>query len=440
MIRAIAAIVVICLALAGGCHSPGESAQNVVCGVVPADWPAGQAHPVAVPLPSGLQQEPALVARIQIEGSSGFRQVPAQIEPGGIAGDQPRAWVLIAASADDRGRKIAVRLAPGSPTGHLATSAHYDDPQVVVDSVLKYWQGTPSGNYRYPFTDYIHPVWGLDGEILTDLAPKDHLHHRGVFWAWVRHQAAGRPLGNWWVPNSGIACEPGAVRTTTGLVFAGFAASHFLKAVNKDGSPGEVAVRDRSYCQGRGRVLRDDVVCRVFPETKAGRAIDVDLTLVALADNVRIGGTLSLDKGYGGMTVRFAPAKDIRIVADGKPLAGDGVRQRACWADLTGIFTGPDGKPLPHRSGIALLVYPSHPDYPPEWLMRFYGVLNVSWPGLNLAEVPKDKPVRLGYRLLIHRGDAREADVEAQYRVFTADWKWQVAAEGAGDALQSRPL
>jgi hypothetical protein len=83
---------------------------------------------------------------------------------------------------------------------------------------------------------------------------------------------------------------------------------------------------------------------------------------------------------------------------------------------------------------------PNHPDYPPEWLMRFYGVLNVSWPGLNMAEIPRDKPVRLCYRLLIHRGDARETDVEAQYRIYTADWKWQVAAGGAGDALQSRPL
>lgn len=417
MIRAITAIAVLGLALAGGCQSPGQSGRPVVRGVVPADWPVGQAHPVAVPLPPGLEREPGLVAQIQIEGWPRYRQVPAQIEPGGIAGDRPRAWLLIAANADDRGKKITVRLEPGEHTGKPAASARYDAPQVIVDPVLKYWHGTPSGGFRYPFTDFIHPVLGLDGEVLTDLSPKDHLHHRGVFWAWVRHELAGKPLGSWWVPSSSLECEPGEVRTTTDLVFAGFAASHFLKTVNKDAAPGE-------------RFLRNDVVCRVFPRTNGGRAIDVDLTLAALTDDIRIGGTLTLDKGYGGMTIRFAPAKEVRIEADGKPLAGDGIRQRARWADFTGLFAGPDGKPLTHRSGIALLVYPSHPDYPPEWLMRFYGVLNVSWPGLNLAEVPKDKPVRLGYRLLIHRGETREADVEAQYRVFTADWKWQVAAEG----------
>lgn len=31
---------------------------------------------------------------------------------------------------------------------------------------------------------YFHPVFGLDGETLTDDFPKDHLYHRGMYWAW----------------------------------------------------------------------------------------------------------------------------------------------------------------------------------------------------------------------------------------------------------------
>ena len=31
---------------------------------------------------------------------------------------------------------------------------------------------------------YFHPVYGLDGEVLTDDFPKDHLYHRGMYWAW----------------------------------------------------------------------------------------------------------------------------------------------------------------------------------------------------------------------------------------------------------------
>ena len=32
--------------------------------------------------------------------------------------------------------------------------------------------------------EFIHPLYGLDGEVLTDDFPADHTYHRGVFWAW----------------------------------------------------------------------------------------------------------------------------------------------------------------------------------------------------------------------------------------------------------------
>ena len=33
---------------------------------------------------------------------------------------------------------------------------------------------------------YVHPLFGLDGEILSDDFPRDHLHHRGVSMMWPR--------------------------------------------------------------------------------------------------------------------------------------------------------------------------------------------------------------------------------------------------------------
>jgi hypothetical protein len=33
-------------------------------------------------------------------------------------------------------------------------------------------------------SSYMHPLYGLDCEVLTDDFPKDHYHHRGLFWAW----------------------------------------------------------------------------------------------------------------------------------------------------------------------------------------------------------------------------------------------------------------
>ena len=42
------------------------------------------------------------------------------------------------------------------------------------------------GNRKYavPRSDYIHPLYGLHGEVLTDDWVPDHPHHRGIYWAW----------------------------------------------------------------------------------------------------------------------------------------------------------------------------------------------------------------------------------------------------------------
>src|SRR5262245_21288573 len=33
-------------------------------------------------------------------------------------------------------------------------------------------------------SNYFHPLYGLDGEVLTDDFPQDHDYHRGLYWAW----------------------------------------------------------------------------------------------------------------------------------------------------------------------------------------------------------------------------------------------------------------
>ena len=59
-------------------------------------------------------------------------------------------------------------------------------------------------NERVPAKDarrsrgcYIHPLWGLNGEVLTDDFPADHYHHHGVFWAWP-HVEIGREKFDLW--------------------------------------------------------------------------------------------------------------------------------------------------------------------------------------------------------------------------------------------------
>ncbi|MGZ8921068.1 MAG: DUF6807 family protein, partial [Limisphaerales bacterium] len=54
-------------------------------------------------------------------------------------------------------------------------------PVLVYNHGVIHRAGVPTDRAR---STYIHPLYGLDGEVLTDDFPKDHYHHRGLFWAW----------------------------------------------------------------------------------------------------------------------------------------------------------------------------------------------------------------------------------------------------------------
>src|SRR4029453_5555034 len=43
---------------------------------------------------------------------------------------------------------------------------------------------SPKGPNAQSRSSYLHPLYGLDGEVLTDDFPKDHDYHRGLYWAW----------------------------------------------------------------------------------------------------------------------------------------------------------------------------------------------------------------------------------------------------------------
>ena len=72
------------------------------------------------------------------------------------------------------------------------------------------------------------------------------------------------------------------------------------------------------------------------------------------------------------------------------------------------------------------MAHPSHPDYAPEWITRYYGPINVAYPGLDMLALPDGKPLNLRYRFWVHRGGALDGKVAEQYAAYAADWKWKV--------------
>jgi hypothetical protein len=421
--------------IAGVVITPPAVHARQVHGVVPPDFPAGVGAPVLIPLELAGDADRAVRLAVQIGEQGETRRLTGQIEPADkMAGTPARVWLLWTGRDSDLGQPVSIRVLDGDAAGpgQLQSGASAgvsgetpdayqtleDDPRLKISTpdgapILSYWHGEPPADWRLPLTSFVDRLIGLDGERLIDVSPGDHLHHRGVFWAWVRVECQGKPIGDWWIPTN-IHLEPGALHHQDGPVFSRFVARHDWIHQPKGTSEGKPFITEQ-------------VICRTFRTTSAGRAIDIDLALLALEDGVRLGGQTYNDKGYSGLCVRFAEATGVEIESDQFDIRKDTNGLKATWVDWTGIFAGPDGKPLDHRSGGAVFVDRSHPTYPAEWITRFYGPIGVSYPGLPMVEVSRTEPLRLRYRIWIHRGDATEGLVAEQFRAYNADWKWEAS-------------
>jgi hypothetical protein len=264
-----------------------------------------------------------------------------------------------------------------------------DRPVFVYNHGVLTNAGAPADRAR---SSYLHPIYGLDGEVLTDDFPKDHYHHRGLFWAWPHVRVGDEEFDLWALKG---------IRT------------QFERWLKRDaGKQAAVLGVQNGWLVGNRKVVDEQVWMRVWPATAEGQAMDVELTWIPLDKPLTLRGAEG--KSYGGLTLRYAPAKETIITTPDGRTREDLTIARLPWADLSAQFAG-----APAPSGAAIFIDPAHPDYPPEWLTRHYGCLCVGWPGVKERTFPPGKPIHCRYRVWIHRGAPEAAKLGQAYQDYT---------------------
>lgn len=246
-------------------------------------------------------------------------------------------------------------------------------PVMVYNQGVISKAGVPANRAR---STYVHPLYGLDGEVLTDDFPKDHYHHRGLFWAWPHVKTGGQEYDLWLL--QGVE-------------------QRFERWLEKTGGAKAVLAIENGWYAGERRIMKEEVTFTVHPERGNSRAIDIALVLTPQGEALSLAGAEG--KSYGGLTLRFAPRQNTVITTPLGTGSEDLPMTRLPWADLTAEYPG-----MAQPSGAAIFVSTSHPDYPPMWLTRHYGVLCLGWPGVDAKSLEPGSPTRLDYRLWIHRG------------------------------------
>jgi hypothetical protein len=261
---------------------------------------------------------------------------------------------------------------------------------------------------------YLHPLRTADGKIVTRSYPmeavpgeaKDHPHHRGL---WITHGLVNEV--DFWANETN---QKGAGKAGRGEVVTRRITK--LESGKKKGVIG--ASFEWQDPSGKGLLAEQRTM--TFYSHPTDRIVDFDLTLTAL-DEVTFGDTKE-----GMFAIRLAT--ELEEKHSGKMLSADGKEgekavwgTRSPWVDYAGTMNG-------ERVGLAILDHPSNPRHPTYWHSRGYGLFAANPFGVRDFERDKTKngdmklakgeSVRFRYRLIIHPGNASEANIAEAFTKY----------------------
>ena len=340
-----------------------------------------------------MQLIPALAPNGEPDNSSG-RLVAAIPPREGATGDRRFALRPAAATAEG-GNPAAFRLVDVDDKSLGVFDG--EEPVLVYNHGVITCERVPETDHRRSRSCYIHPLYGISGEVLTDDFPQDHYHHHGIFWTWPHVGMEGQEH-DLWAGNTirqqfvkRLACRAGPVAAVVGM--------------------------ENGWFVGDRKVMVERVWITAHKVAADTRALDIQLVFIPTDKPVTLWGAEG--KSYGGLTMRFSPPSirdPATMIAVQEGVTDvDLSESPQPWADYTSKLGGHDTP-----SGASVFIGSDHPGYPPTWLLRHYGPLCVGWPGVTAETFEPGKPIRLNYRVWIHKSVVAVEEIQRAYDGYLA--------------------
>lgn len=265
------------------------------------------------------------------------------------------------------------------------------------EKVLFYQARTKSMDGEYARANYFHPLYNVDGYEMTEDFPKDHLHHRGIFWTWHQTTIGEKHIGDAWECKEFIwdVIEFGTIKSNEN--------SLTMQAKTLWKSP--------SWTDNNGILkpfMKEIAEVTIHKKNMNFRIIDFEISLLALEENVKIGGSDNA-KGYGGFSVRMKMPKDIKFeAAAGEVVPITNQIDAGSWMNISGSLAA-NGR----EGGVIIINHPENPMYPEKWILRKKGSMqNPVYPGRQPVLLSSKNPTILKYRLVIYVGEMQNNQLE----------------------------
>ena len=257
---------------------------------------------------------------------------------------------------------------------------------------------------------YITRMWPMETVAEEEKIAKDHRHQRGL---WFAHAKVNN-LDFWNIDTANIAPYN---RPDRGKIVL-----QKLGEVKSGGKQGSISATFAWQNQQGETLLTESRRMTFFADPKL-RTVDFDITLTAV-QKVTFG-----DEKDGLFGVRLRPVLQekggtgVITNAEGLTTEKQAWGKPSNWCDYSGQIQG-------EKLGVAILDHPANLSHPVRWHVRDYGLFACN--PFGLAAFTNDKSqrkdtvlepgqaLRFRYRVVIHPGDAKTADIAAIWQKYAS--------------------
>jgi hypothetical protein len=245
---------------------------------------------------------------------------------------------------------------------------------------------------KYERSGYVHPLYGLDGNVVTEDMPEDHPYHRGIFWAWHQVIVNGKNVADGWMSDK-ITFEPGKIqvkKSDKNIILN----SQLVWKITDSGKAPVNIINEIS----RINILKAEEHFRI---------IDFSILLKPLVKNISLGGSDDI-KGYGGFCLRLKLPENIQFIS------GDEIVE----PKETAVMAGPWMDFKMNGPGVVVLGYKNEKDEKHPWILRkAKSMQNVPYPGRTPVAIPAEG-LKLDYRVILHDETLTKDEIEKLYRDY----------------------
>jgi len=153
--------------------------------------------------------------------------------------------------------------------------------------------------------------------------------------------------------------------------------------------------------------LKEFATVTVHMRKRNYRKIDFEISLLALENNLKIGGSEN-QKGYGGFSIRMALPKNVKFAgSEGIVEPKIAAVQSDGFVNISGNLAA-DG----NKGGIVLIDNPENRNYPQPYILRKKNSMqNIVFPGREAISVSTTEPLVLKYSLIVYSGKLSEGKI-----------------------------